>query len=210
MSTNIVYSMHKGAIFPSFYLPPVEYFSQMKAHNDQIIVEGCEHYKKQTFRSRATIHSPQGKLDLIIPVLKGANLQTDIKDVKISYDFDWQRLHWQSIQTAYRRSAYFEYYEDDFKVFYTQKWEFLFDYNMELLDFLIRNLKLDLPYTFSTSYEEQYVDLDDYRDSIHPKRTPISAFKPYFQVFDDRNGFIPNLTVVDLLFNQGPQSSSYL
>lgn len=202
--------MHKGAIFPSFYLPPIEYFSQLKAHNDQILIEACEHYKKQTFRSRATIHSPQGKLDLIIPVLKGANLQTNIRNVKISYDFNWQRLHWQSIQTAYRRSAYFEYYEDDFKVFYTRKWEFLFDFNIEILNFLILNLKLDIPYHLTTTYEEEYAEHDDYRDSIHPKRNAESEFKPYFQVFDDRNGFIHNLSSIDLLFNQGPQSSSYL
>ena len=202
--------MHKGAIFPLFYLPPVEFFSQMKAHKEQIVIEASEHFPKQTYRNRAIIHSPQGKLDLIVPVIKGSKVHTKVRDVKISYDFNWQRLHWMSIQTSYRRSAYFEFYEDAFARFYEEKWDFLFDYNLELLQLLTKSLKLQLPHTFNSTYEETYNDMDDYRKSIHPKLPSSRGFKEYFQVFDDRNGFLPNLSIIDLLFNQGPQSAAFL
>lgn len=202
--------MHKGAIFPLFYLPPVEFFRQMKAHKEQIVIEAAEHFPKQTYRNRASIDSPQGKLDLIVPVIKGSKVHTKIRDVKISYDFNWQRLHWMSIQTSYRRSAYFEFYEDAFARFYEEKWDYLFDYNLELLDLLTKNLKLQLPYTFTSEYEETYADRDDFRKSIHPKIASDGSFKEYFQVFGDKNGFLPNLSIIDLLFSQGPQSASFL
>jgi len=202
--------MHKGAIFPLFYLPPVEFFSQMKAHKEQIVIEAWEHFPKQTYRNRASIDSPQGKLDLIVPVIKGSKVHTNIRDVKISYDFNWQRLHWMSIQTSYRRSAYFEFYEDAFARFYEEKWDYLFDYNVELLELLAKSLKLQLPYTLSSGYEETYPDMDDFRKSIHPKLPSDRIFKEYFQVFGERNGFLPNLSIIDLLFSQGPQSASFL
>ncbi|MGV3706672.1 MAG: WbqC family protein [Arcticibacter sp.] len=202
--------MHKGAIFPLFYLPPVEFFSQMKAHKEQIVIEASEHFPKQTYRNRASIDSPQGKLDLIVPVIKGSKVHTNIRDVKISYDFNWQRLHWMSIQTSYRRSAYFEFYEDAFARFYEEKWDYLFDYNVELLELLAKSLKLQLPYTLNSGYEETYPDMDDFRKSIHPKLPSDRTFKEYFQVFGERNGFLPNLSIIDLLFSQGPQSASFL
>lgn len=202
--------MNKGAIFPLFYLPPVEFFSKVRQYKDNVFIERFEHFPKQTYRNRALIHSPQGKLALIVPVVKGSKVHTMVKDVRISYDFDWQRLHWMSMQTSYRSSAYFEFYEDDFAVFYQKKWDFLFDYNEELLGLLLKFLKLEIAWSYTSSYEDEYAGLDDFRNSIHPKLTIKEPVVPYFQVFEDRNGFIPNLSVVDLLFNQGPQSSSFL
>lgn len=202
--------MQKGAIFPLFYLPPVEYFSKIVAHKDQIIIENAEYFEKQSYRNRASIHSPNGKLDLVIPVIKGSKNHTRVKDVKISYDFNWQRLHIMSFQTSYRSSAYFEYYEDDLMPFYQKKWNFLFDYNEELFNLILGLLKIDVPYDYSKNYEKEHSEQLDFRSSIHPKRSSTPFFKPYFQVFNERNGFIPNLSIADLLFNQGPQSSKYL
>lgn len=202
--------MNKGAIFPLFYLPPVEFFSKIRQYKDNVFIERFEHFPKQTYRNRALIHSPQGKLALIVPVVKGSKVHTMVKDVRISYDFDWQRLHWMSMQTSYRSSAYFEFYEDDFAAFYQKKWDYLFDYNEELLGLLLKFLKLDIAWSYTSAYEDAYTDLDDFRNSIHPKLAMTEPVVPYFQVFEDRNGFIPNLSVVDLLFNQGPQSSSFL
>ncbi|WP_374164439.1 WbqC family protein [Arcticibacter sp. MXS-1] len=202
--------MHKGAIFPLFYLPPVEVFSRMKRQKENILLERFEHFPKQTYRNRGLIHSPQGKLALIVPVVKGSKVHTRVKDVRISYDFDWQRLHWMSIQTSYRSSAYFEFYEDGLAPFYEKKWEFLFDYNEEMFRLLLRYLKLDISFSYTESYEEQYPDFDDFRQLIHPKVESTVDFTPYYQVFEDRNGFIANLSVIDLLFSQGPQSASFL
>ncbi len=202
--------MNKGAIFPLFYLPPVEFFSKIRQYKDNVFIERFEHFPKQTYRNRALIHSPQGKLALIVPVVKGSKVHTMVKDVRISYDFDWQRLHWMSMQTSYRSSAYFEFYEDDFAAFYQKKWDFLFDYNEELLGLLLKFLKLDIAWSYTNFYESEYPGFDDFRNSIHPKLATEEPVVPYFQVFEDRNGFIPNLSVVDLLFNQGPQSSAFL
>ena len=202
--------MEKGAIFPLFYLPPIEYFSELLDNKDNIIIENAEHFQKQTYRNRASIHSPNGQLDLVIPVLKGSKNHTKVKDVKISYDFNWQRLHLMSLQTSYRSSAYFEFYEDDFAIFYEKKWNYLFDYNEELLRLLIKFLKLNVQYKYTNKFENEYLELNDFRNSIHPKRNGRNNMNTYFQVFEERNGFLPNLSIVDLLFNQGPQSTKYL
>jgi len=202
--------MEKGAVFPLFYHPPIEYFANMLKHKDNVLIENAEHFQKQSYRNRATIHSANGPLNLIIPVNRGAKNHTSIKDVKISYDFNWQRLHWLSLQASYRSSAYFEYYEDDFITFYEKKWNFLFDYNEELLYLTLKLLKQMVNFTYTNHFEKNYTENHDYRNSIHPKNRVNGLFNPYFQVFEERNGFLPNLSFIDLLFNQGPQSIQYL
>lgn len=203
--------MQSSAIFPLFYLPPVSYFSGLKDFDYNFLLEKEEHFPKQTYRNRARIYSPNGHLDLIIPVIRGANAHTKIKDVKISNDFNWQRLHWKSLESCYRNSAYFEFYEDEFARFYHQKFEYLFDYNLELLQWIFKQLKKEPTIGFTTEYIKEIDPALDFRTKIHFKNA-INAddFKPYFQVFDDREGFKPNLSIVDLLFNQGPQTKSYL
>jgi len=202
--------MEKGAVFPLFYLPSIEYFSKILKYKDALLIENSENFLKQSYRNRAVIHSPNGALDLIVPVIKGSKNHTIVKDVKISYDFKWQRLHWKSLETSYRSSAYFEFYEDDLIGFYEKKWEFLFDFNEELLQLLNRFLKINIEYKYTNTYQLTYSTLDDYRGSIHPKHFSDIKFKPYFQVFQERNGFLPNLSIIDLIFNQGPQSIKYL
>ena len=202
--------MNKGVISPLFYLPPIELFSKLLQDKENILIERFEHFPKQTYRNRTSIHSPQGKLDLIVPVIRGSKVHTKVKDVRISYDFNWQRLHWLSIQTCYRSSAYFEFYEDHFAPFYEKKWDFLFDYNLELFQIILQQLKLNLKFSYTDSYQKEYPEFADLRENIHPKITSELKVKPYYQVFEDRNGFIPNLSIVDLLFNQGPQSAQYL
>jgi hypothetical protein len=201
--------MQSSAIFPLFYLPPVAYFSYLKEFEQDYLIEKEEHFVKQTYRNRAIVHSPNGALDLIVPVAKGAKVHAKMRDVKISYDFDWQRLHWKSLESCYRNSAYFEFYEDEFVRFYEQKFDYLLDYHTELLQWLLKQLKKSPGLKFTSEYIKE-VPGPDFRMKIHFK-TPVSdlQFKPYFQVFDDRNGFIPNLSIVDLLFNQGPQAKLY-
>ncbi len=202
--------IEKGAVFPMFYLPPVEYFVQLNKYKTSIAIEKEEHFPKQTYRNRANVYTPDGVLALTVPVTKGSKNHTKIKDVKISYDFDWQRLHWLSLQACYRRSAYFEYYEDEFSVFYKKNFPFLFDYNEQLLQFIIKAIKLPLSISYTHEYEVEYSDNKDLRNAFNPKNKNSFTQKPYFQVFDDRKGFLENLSIVDLLFNQGPQSINYL
>lgn len=202
--------MEKGAILPLFYLPPISYFKILLTHQHHIEIERFENFPKQTFRNRAAIYSPNGSLNLIIPVIKGSKNHTLVKDVKISYDFRWQRIHWMSLQTSYRSSAYFEFYEDDLIKFYEKKWEFLFDYNLEILQLLLKLLKINVEYSFTKDYQQPTESLIDYRTALQSKEISNYPAKPYFQLFEDREGFIPNLSIVDLLFNQGPQSLNYI
>jgi hypothetical protein len=202
--------IEKGALLPMFYLPPVEYFVQLNNYRQAILIEKEEHFPKQTYRNRAHIYSPDGLLALVVPVVKGAKNHTKIKDVKISYDFNWQRLHWQSLQACYRRSAYFEYYEDELSVFYDKQFAFLFDYNQQLLQFILKALKMRADLNYTEAYQAEYAGLTDFRTSINPKKTGDFQQKTYLQVFEERNGFLGNLSIVDLLFNQGPHSLNYL
>jgi hypothetical protein len=202
--------IEKGAVLPMFYLPPVEYFAKLNIYRANILIEKEEHFPKQTYRNRANVYTPDGVLGLTVPVTKGSRNHTKVKDIKISYDFNWQRLHWLSLQACYRRSAYFEYYEDELTPFYEKKFDYLFDYNEQLLQFVLKAMKMKVDFKYTDSYEPNYPELLDYRESINPKRETDFNQKPYFQVFEDRKGFIKNLSIVDLLFNQGPHSINYL
>lgn len=202
--------MENGALLPMFYLPPVTYFTAINQHKPNILIEKHEHLVKQTYRNRAHIYSPDGLLPLVVPVVKGAKVHTPVKDVKISNDFRWQRLHWMSLQSCYRRSAYFEFYEDDFVPFYERSFNFLYDYNEQLLNMILKFLKLPVQLRYTEEYHRNHPQLIDYRHIIHPKNEAEVEQKTYFQVFEERKGFLKDLSIVDLLFNQGPQAVNYL
>ena len=202
--------MEKGIVLPSFYLAPIAYYSHILQTNGEILLEKHEHFPKQTYRNRTSIHSPNGRLDLTIPIKKAkGQKRTHMKDVQVSNADDWQRQHWMTLQTSYRRSAYFEYYEDDFVRFYNRKFNFLFDFNQESNAMILKLLKINVDFSFTEDYRNSYPDLLDLREAIHPKKT-LPVNKAYFQVFEPKNGFIPNISIVDLLFNQGPQSKNFL
>jgi hypothetical protein len=202
--------IENGAVFPMFYLPPVEYFTKLKTYKPDILIEKQEFLVKQSYRNRANIYSPDGMLTLTVPVVKGSKVHTLYKDVRISYDFRWQRQHWMGLETCYRRSAYFEYYEDDFVKFYQTNYTHLFDYNEELLHLILKLIKLPLNIGYTETYEKQYPQMEDLRNSMSAKKEPKLEQKTYFQVFEERKGFMKNLSIVDLLFNQGPQTINYL
>jgi hypothetical protein len=203
--------MHTSAIFPLFYLPPVSYFSALQNQNYKFLLEKEEHFPKQTFRNRTRIYSPNGPLDLFLPVIKGSKYHTKMKDVKISYDFKWQRLHWLSLESCYRNSPYFEYYEDGLVPFFQKKYEFLFDYNLEILEWIFKQMKKTPALAFTTEYEKDIPAELDFRNKIQFKQAElITPQRSYNQVFAEKHGFLPNMSIVDLLFNQGPQAKNYL
>ena len=203
--------MSNSIILSSLYLPPISYLHAIQKHDVPVKIDPYEHFQKQTYRSRTCIGTANGVLDLFVPIEHGRKQRVTMKEVRINDDHDWQRLHWQSIQTAYRSSAYFEYYEDDFHTFYNNKYDFLFDYNIKQLELIFKVLKIKKPIEFTALYVKDYDDAFDYRNTIHPKKETVYLNqKPYYQLFEDRTGFIPNLSVIDLIFNQGPQSKNYL
>lgn len=205
--------MEKGAVFPLFYLPSIEFFKNLQRFKDEsILIEQEEHFPKQTFRNRTRIAGPNGILDLTVPVKKnkGSKGHTPYKDIRIANEDNWQRIHWLSLETSYRSSAYFEFYEDEFAPFYKKKFDFLLDYNQQLLDLLLKLLKFPVSYNFTEVYEKAYLGLVDLRGEMHPKKPSDYQNKPYYQVFEDRIGHQPNLSMIDLLFNQGPQAMKFV
>lgn len=197
-------------ILTSAYLAPVQYFSKLYGA-PRIVEERCDHYVKQTYRNRCIIAGPNGPQALTIPVERNGAEKTATRDVRISDHGNWRHLHWNALVSNYKNSPFFEYYADDFRPFYEKRYEFLVDFNEALRHTVceLLNLRPDV----STSQE--YVDaaaagLDDFRESIHPKadHTADTSFcaHPYYQVFAARTGFLPNLSIADLLFNMGPEA----
>ncbi len=198
------------ALLSSAYLPPVEYFAFLLADNP--VVEREERYQKQSYRNRTTIMNGNGVLNLIIPTVHD-NRMGIVKEVRIDYATPWQRVHWRSIESAYNNTPFYLYYKDALKPFFEQRHEFLFDFNFQLTQTLLRLLRIERKVTTTTTFAP-YED-HDLRLLIHPKQTrksdyPFRLTNPYYQVFEDKFGFTPNLSVIDLLFNEGPQAATYL
>ncbi|MDK2977975.1 MAG: hypothetical protein PWP52_689 [Bacteroidales bacterium] len=204
--------MSNKVILSTAYLPPVQYFTKLIQYDD-ILIEAHENFIKQTYRNRCNIYGANGLLALSIPVKK-INTKTKIKDIVIDYDTNWPKMHWKSIESAYRSSAFFEFYADYLVPFYHKKYQFLIDFNHDLLNMLAEQLEIDINFSYSDKYSfPEDVPFDDFRDIIHPKKKqndPDFKVKKYFQVFSDKHGFISNLSIIDLLFNTGPEALQYL
>lgn len=201
----------KTVLLSTAYLAPVEYYMQMYLR-PHVIIEKQDNYVKQTYRNRCTIVTANGLQVLSIPVVKPDTLKCLTKDIRIADHGNWRHLHWNAIISAYNSTPFFEYYEDGFRPFYEKKFEFLFDFNEQLREKVCSLLDIEPSVTYSLCYKpEAGFNEIDLRESIHPKKPFLSAeFKPYYQVFDTRFGFQPNLSIIDLLFNMGPESVLYL
>ena len=197
-------------ILSTSYAGSIEYFVRIVQH-DTIFIEKEEHYLKQTYRNRTLIATSNGIFPLIIPVIRKDGNHTKIKDVHISYTENWQQLQWRTIVSAYSNSPYFLYYHDNLIPFYETRIPFLLDYNSRLLEVILKLLGINKDFTFTNSYEKEYeTSILDLRNSISPKLKSGVNFAPYIQAFDVKYGFLPNLGIFDLLFNEGPNSLNYL
>jgi hypothetical protein len=196
---------NNSVILSTAYLPNLQYFSKLLC--EEIIIEQHENYLKQTFRNRCEILSANGVISLTVPV-KHTGYKVKTRDVKIDYSGNWQKLHWRTIVSAYRSSPFFVYYADDFLPFYEHKEEFLLDFNCSFLYKLIELTGLKTKITLSDSYSQEYDN--DCRTLITPKKDkpgdPKFSPIPYYQVFSDKFGFKPNLSILDLLCNEGNNS----
>ena len=194
----------ESALFSTAYLAPVEYFQYLKTAG-KVCIEQHEYYQKQTYRSRCRIATTNGIMDLSIPVEKRNH--TLIRDIRISEHSDWQTQHWRSIEAAYNSSPFFEYYADDFRPFFEKKWLFLWDFNMELLHKTLELLDIETEILLTETYKPQTGEETlDLREIIHPKKEASIPLKSYYQVFATKFGFIPNMSIIDLLFNMGNES----
>ena len=190
-------------IFPTAYLPSIEYVSLFLKTEDASI-ELFETYQKQSCRTRTNVMTANGIQTLTIPVIKTNGNHTLTKDIEISYKESWQQVHLRCLESAYRKSAYFDYYFPYFEKIYKQKFNTLVELNDFCLKTILKIMKVKKDYSFTTDFE-RIADENDYRISLSKGTNKIET-KPYYQVFADRHGFIPNLSIVDLLFNEGPNS----
>lgn len=192
------------------YLAPIEYFALLYQHKD-CMIDVEEHYLKQSYRNRCIVGTAQGVMSLTIPVIKKNGNHTKVKDIEISYAENWQQHHWRSIVSAYNQSPYFLYYQDELIPFFEKKYEYLAEFNLELTQLLLNLLEIENTIQKTTSFiTSDHKGIIDLRNSIHPKKESRIKFENYIQVFNDRNRFLPNLSILDLLFNLGPESLTYL
>jgi len=191
------------------YFPNIHQFTKIiKA--DNILFEVSDNYQKQTFRNRTYIYGANGKLGLFIPVIHTHKNRELFKDVKISYDSNWMDLHLKSLQSAYRSSPYFEYFEDDFIKLYSKKEKFLVDFNIKCIRLISNLLNLDLDYKISNEYVEKTNGIIDLRDLSNARKEKKIDTPKYIQVFESKHGYINNLSILDLIFSEGPNSVSLI
>jgi hypothetical protein len=198
-------------IAPTSPFAPIHFFMQC-IENESFIIEQHEHYQKGGYRNRFIIVAANGIQRITIPLKKGKNVQQTIREVEISYEEDWNRQAWQTIVSAYGRAPYFEHYADHIQPFFTRKYELLWDWNNDILNKIIQLLKIDLKHSFSNDYIKNYDEnVVDIRQTMRPNLDISDInFKKYAQLFEERHGFIPNLSILDLLFCTGPRAKDYL
>lgn len=195
--------MSDKILLSSAYLGPVSYYRAL-ANASSALVEQCDHYHKQTYRNRCRIMTGNGVMELSVPVIKSGN-KTAVRDLKIAYVESWQQVHWRAIASAYNSSPFFEYYRDDFEPFYTKKIEYLIDFNMGLMEVVNGLVGIKTPVSLTEEYVPSPLDCVDLRETFSPKNPDVEELS-YYQVFDQKYGFVPDLSILDLLFNMGPES----
>lgn len=192
---------------PTYFSPIAQYAAIEKA--DKITFEFDDNFQKQSFRNRCYIYNGNGKQLLSIPVkhLKKEG-RKKTKDTLIENDFPWQDQHFKSLQTAYRVSPYFEFFEDDLQPIFTKKYKYLHDVTIDTFLFVVDALQLPTEFSKTKAYI-LHPGGNDFRNLAEVKLQPQKQFKTYVQMFDDKHGFIPNLSILDLLFMEGPNAISY-
>jgi hypothetical protein len=192
------------------YFPSISHFAAI-VQAEKVTFEMEDNFQKQTNRNRTYIYSPNGIQLLNIPVKHSKIAHQKTKDIQIENDFDWQKQHFKSLEAAYRSSPFFEFFEDDLLPIFEKKHSFLMDLNLEVFELITRCLRMKIEYTTTTEYihEIESNEITDFRYLANGKKDQ-SQFESYTQVFDDKFGFINNLSVLDLVFNEGKFAVDYL
>ena len=214
----------KTAQLSSTYFGPVQWYQKLHRY-DRCLIEQHDNFVKQTYRNRCIIPTTNGIQALSIPVScpQGSQLsKTPMRDVRISDHGNWRHIHWNALCSTYGESPFFDYYQDDLRPFFERKWTFLFDFNMEIILKMVELLdirpKISLTTVFlsDASMAENATEdslVDDFRDVIRPKHPGLDSdfmARPYYQVYQQKHGFQPNMSILDLLFNEGNEAILWL
>lgn len=214
------------ALLSSAYFGPVQWYQKLNRY-DKVKVEAYDSFIKQTYRNRCVIATANGVQALTVPVERtvgdvsadasGLPSKCLMKDVRISDHGNWRHIHWNALMSAYGESPFFEYYADDIRPFFEKKWTFLYDFNMEICAKMCELIDIEPQIEPTTEFvahdETEGLGVDDYREVIRPKHSmadPMFVPARYYQVYEHRHGFLPNLSILDLLFNMGNESVLYL
>lgn len=203
-------------ILSSAYFGPVQWYQKLNRY--ECVIEQHDHFVKQTYRNRCVIATANGLQSLSIPVEKFEGSKCEMKDVHISDHANWRHLHWNALLSSYGESPFFEYYQDDIRPFFEKKWDYLLDFNTAIMAKMCELLDVRPKYSFSTEFipiadEASEYPYSDFREAIHPKK-PLQDVdfhpKTYYQVYRHKYPFQPNLSILDLLFNEGNEAILYL
>ena len=199
----------KQLLLSTTYFGPIQWYQKLY-RAEEVFIERCESFQKQTYRNRCIIATTNGPQALTVPIERQFTINY-IKDIRISDHGNWRHLHWNALQSAYGESPFFEYYQDDIRPFFEQRWDYLFDFNEAIREKMCELLDIQPKVDYSKEFTVNY--MKDYRMVIRPKNPePDPDFTPkrYYQVYEQKHGFLPNLSILDLLFNMGPESIFYL
>ena len=200
------------ALLSTTYFGPVQWYQKLYRY-EEVEIEQWESFQKQTYRNRCLIATTQGVQALTVPVERGTSLC--MKDIRISDHGNWRHLHWNALVSAYGESPYFEYYQDDIRPFFEKRWDYLLDFNEAIREKMCELLDIQPKVNYSLEFRVESGEfvLKDFREGIrpkHPMADPDFKAKPYYQVYQQKHGFLANLSVLDLLFNMGPEGIFYL
>lgn len=201
------------SLLSSAYFGPVQWYQKLN-RSAHCLIECHDHFIKQTYRNRCIIAATNGLQVLTVPIERYEGAHCEMQNIRISSHGSWRHLHWNALQSAYGESPFFEFYADDLRPFFEHRWDFLVDFNMEITKKMCELLDIHPCITFTDAYVMDVQEgVTDYRDVIQPKHPlPDTAFQPrrYYQVYEQKHGFQPNLSILDLLFNEGPEAVLYL
>lgn len=196
------------ALLSSAYFGPVQWFQKLHRY-DRCLIERYDNYVKQTYRNRCVIAATGGPQTLTVPIERYDGSKCLMRDIRISDHGAWRHVHWNAIVSSYGESPFFDYYADDILPFFERRWKYLYDFNLDITHTVCSLLDIRPVIEPTSDYiRTEDVAADDFRDSIRPKHPlPDAAFepRPYYQVYSRKHGFLPNLSILDLLFNEGPE-----